>query len=388
MKDTFLGYKRPDGRNGIRNNVLILPTCMCSSDLCNQVSNMVKGTVSFHNQCGCSQTAGDFQLTLDTMAGFAANPNIYGTLVIGLGCETAQADIVVDAIKKRTNKPLEVLIIQQEGGTIKTMDKAVRIARKMALEASLLQREECPVSSLIVGTNCGGSDPTSGLAANPVVGRVSDILAEKKAISVLCETTELIGAEHILARRAVNENVKNRIYEIIERYEESIRVVGENMRGGQPAEGNKRSGITTIEEKTLGCIHKGGHSDIMEVVDYAQEPHEKGLVIMDTPGNDAASVVGLAAGGCQVVLFTTGMGTPTGNPIAPVYRLTGNKFTFENMFDNIDFDASGVLRREATINELGNKLYDELIATCNGKMTKAESLGFIETAVMRACNYL
>lgn len=388
MKDTFLGYKRPDGRNGIRNNVLILPTCMCSSDLCNQVSRMVKGTVSFHNQVGCSQTSGDFKLTLDTMAGFAANPNIYGTLVIGLGCETAQADIVVKAIKEKTNKPLEVLVIQQEGGTIKTMDKAVRIANKMAMEASLLQREECPVSSLIVGTNCGGSDPTSGLAANPVVGRVSDILAEKKAISVLCETTELIGAEHILARRAKDETVKKRIYEIIERYEESIRIVGENMRGGQPAEGNKRSGITTIEEKTLGCIHKSGHTPIMEVVDYAQEPREKGLVIMDTPGNDAASVAGLAAGGCQVVLFTTGLGTPTGNPIAPVYRLTGNSFTFENMSDNIDFDASGVLRRDATVNELGDQLYNELIDTCNGKMTKAENLGFIETAIMRACNYL
>lgn len=160
------------------------------------------------------------------------------------------------------------------------------------------------------------------------------------------------------------------------------------MRGGQPAEGNKRSGITTIEEKTLGCIHKGGHTDIMEVIDYAQEPTEKGLIIMDTPGNDAASVVGLAAGGCQLVLFTTGLGTPTGNPIAPVYRLTGNKFTYENMFDNIDFDASGVLSRKATINELGDQLYEEMLDICNGKMTKAESLGFIETAVMRACNYL
>ena len=160
------------------------------------------------------------------------------------------------------------------------------------------------------------------------------------------------------------------------------------MRGGQPCAGNKRSGITTIEEKTLGCIHKGGHSIITEVIDYAQEPTEKGLVIMDTPGNDAASVAGLAAGGCQLVLFTTGMGTPTGNPIAPVYRLTGNKYTFSNMEDNIDFDASGVLSGTATIEELSERLFDDMINTANGKLTKSESLGFKEIAIMRACNYL
>lgn len=388
MKDTFWGYKRPDGKVGIRNHVLILPTCMCSSDLCNQVARLVQGTVSFHNQCGCTQIASDFKLTLDTMSGFAANPNIYGTLLIGLGCETAQASIVADAIKKRTNKPLEVLVIQQEGGTIKTMEKAIRIARKLVLEASLLTREICPVSSLVIGTECGGSDPTSGLAANPVIGRVSDILVEKNAISILAETTELIGAEHILAKRAKNEKVKSRIYEIIKRYEDSVRLVGENMRGAQPTAGNKRGGITTIEEKSLGCIHKGGHTTITEVIDYSQDPTEKGLVIMDTPGNDAASVAGLAAGGCQLVLFATGLGSPTGNPILPVYKLTGNRGTYENMIDNLDFDTSAVLTHEFTVKELGDKLYSNMLDVCNGKLTKAESLGFTEIAIMRTCNYL
>lgn len=388
MKDTFYGYKRPDGRVGIRNNVLILPASICASDVCRMVSDAVPGTVSFNNQNGCSQTEKDFKYTLDVLAGFAANPNIYATVVISLGCEVAQMDIVVEAIEKLTNKPMKTLIIQKEGGTIKTMEKAVRYAREFVIEASMLTREEAPISALRIGTNCGGSDPTSGLAANPVVGGVSDMLAEHRAVSVLCETTELIGAEHILAARAKDETVKNRIYEIINRYEESIRIVGEDMRGGQPCEGNKRSGITTIEEKTLGCIHKGGHSTIMEVIDYAQEPTQKGLVIMDTPGNDAASVAGLAAGGCQMVLFKTGMGTPTGNPIAPVYRLTGNKFTFANMEDNIDFDASGVLSGTATIEELSIELFEEMLNVANGKLTKSESLGFKEIAIMRACNYL
>ena len=388
MKTTFYGYRRPDGRVGIRNNVLILPASICASDVCRMVSDSVPGTVSFNNQNGCSQTEKDFRYTLDILAGFAANPNIYAAVIISLGCEVAQMAIVVEAIKKLTNKPMKTLIIQKEGGTIKTMEKAIRCAREFVIEASRLTREEFPISRLCIGTNCGGSDPTSGLAANPVVGGVSDILAQNQAISVLCETTELIGAEHILAARAKNEEVKNRIYEIIRRYEDSIRMAGEDMRGGQPCVGNKRSGITTIEEKTLGCIHKGGHSTIMEVVDYAHEPTQKGLVIMDTPGNDAASVAGLAAGGCQMILFTTGMGTPTGNPIAPVYRLTGNKSTFANMRDNTDFDASGVLSGTATIKELSEKLFDEVLEVANGKLTKAESLGFKEIAIMRACNYL
>lgn len=384
----FLGYRRPDGRIGIRNNVLILPASICASDVCSTVCNMVKGTVTFHNQNGCSQTEKDVKYTIDIMAGFAANPNIYAIVVVSLGCEVAQMNIVVDAIRARTNKPIQQLIIQQEGGTVKTIEKAVRYAREFVQEASMLQRVEAPVSELIIGTNCGGSDPTSGLVANPVLGGVSDRLVEHGAISVLCETTEFIGAEHILAARARDETVKNRIYEIIERYEESFRVVGENMRGGQPCEGNKRSGITTIEEKSLGCIYKGGHTDIQEVVDYAMEPTQKGLVIMDTPGNDSASVAGLAAGGCHMVLFTTGMGTPTGNPIVPVFKLTGNSRTFEKMSDNLDFDASDALTKDTPIDELSERLFGEMLEIANGKLTKAEAFGFMEIAIMRACNYL
>lgn len=384
----FLGYKRRDGKVGIRNNILILPASVCASDTTRIIANQVKGTVTFNNQNGCAQTPSDIQFTIDVMAGFASNPNIYGIVCVSLGCETAQMNLVVKAIRERTNKPLKTLIIQEEGGTIKTVEKAVRYAREMVEEASVLQREEFPISELILGTECGGSDPTSGLASNPLVGELSDKLVSMGATTVLSETTEFIGAEHILAARAINDNVKEKIYNIIYRYEKSLSNIGEEVRDGNPSPGNKAGGLTTLEEKSLGCIHKGGHSIINEVYDYAKPITEKGLVVMDTPGYDPASVAGMVAGGCQLVVFTTGRGTPTGNPISPVIKITGNRDTYKKMSDNIDFDASPIIYGEATIDELSGDLLDYVIEVANGKSVKAEVLGFNEISIMRAGNYV
>lgn len=384
----FYGYKRPDGRVGVRNHVLILPASVCASDTTRLVASQVQGAVTFNNQNGCSQVAPDQQFTMDVMAGFAANPNIYGTVVISLGCENCQMDLVVDAIKERTNKPLKTVIIQEAGGTLKAIEKAVRYAKEMVQEASMLRREEVPISELIVGTECGGSDPTSGLASNPTVGALSDRLVDLGATSILSETTEFIGAEHILARRGKNKEVSDRIYEIVHRYENALRLIGEEVRNGNPSPGNKAGGITTLEEKSLGCIHKGGHRTINAVYDYAKQVDEKGLVIMDTPGNDPSSVAAMVAGGAQIIVFTTGRGTPTGNPIAPVIKITGNKLTYKNMEDNIDFDASGLIYGTKTIDELGDELLNKVIETANGKLTKAESLGYIEIAIARVCNYV
>lgn len=387
-KMTFCGYRRPDGRVGVRNHILILPASVCASDTTRIIASQVNGAVTFNNQNGCSQVPSDLQLTLDVMSGFAANPNIYGTIVVALGCENAQADLVVSEIKKRTNKPLKKLVIQEEGGTLKTIEKAVRYAKEMAAEASLLQREEFPMSELIIGTECGGSDTTSGLAANPAIGSLSDKIVELGGTSILSETTELIGAEHILAKRAKNEEVKRRIYEIIERYEKSLELVGEKVREGNPSPGNKAGGLTTLEEKSLGCIHKGGTTTINAVYDYAKDVTEKGLVIMDTPGNDPSSVAGMVAGGCQIVVFSTGRGTPTGNPIVPVIKITGNRETYNRMKDNIDVDCSGFIFGEQTLDELGEILLKEVQEVASGKLTKAEQLGYMEIAIMRAANYV
>ena len=381
----FLGYKRPDGRVGIRNKIFILPASVCASDTTRIIASQVEGAVTFNNQNGCSQVDGDQQLTMDVMAGMAANPNVYGTIVVSLGCENCQMDLVVDAINERTNKPLEKFIIQENGGTIKTIERAVRAAKKMAQEASMLQREEFPLSELIVGTECGGSDPTSGLASNPLIGELSDRMVEAGGTSILSETTEFIGAEHILAARAKNEEVKKDIYNIVHRYEKALQLVGEEIREGNPSPGNKEGGITTLEEKSLGCIHKGGHAP---VYDYGKQISEKGLVIMDTPGNDPSSVAGMVAGGAQIVVFSTGRGTPTGNPIVPVIKITGNKITYANMIDNIDIDASPLIYGTKTLKELGDELLKEVIDVSSGKITKAESLGYTETAIARLCNYV
>jgi altronate dehydratase large subunit len=384
----FLGYKRSDGKVGIRNKIFILPASVCASDTTRIIASQLSGAVTFNNQNGCSQVAGDQQLTMDVMAGMAANPNVYGIIVVSLGCENCQMDLVVNAIRERTNKPMETFIIQENRGTIATVEKAVRAGRKMAQEASKLQRSEFPISELIIGTECGGSDPTSGLASNVLIGELSDRLVALGSTSILSETTEFIGAEHILASRARTPEIKERIYEIVHRYEKALQLVGEEVREGNPAPGNIKGGITTLEEKSLGCIHKGGHTEVTAVYDYGKQISEKGLVIMDTPGNDPSSVAGMVAGGAQIIVFSTGRGTPTGNPISPVIKITGNKITFANMIDNIDIDASPVIYGPETLQELGEALLKDVIEVANGKHTKAETLGYTEMAIARLCNYV
>lgn len=384
----FFGYQRPDGRVGIRNHILILPASVCATDTARIVANQVQGAVTFHNQNGCSQVGPDQELTMDTIAGFAANPNIYGTVIISLGCENCQMDLVEDAILKRTNKPIRKVIIQQAGGTLKAAEQAIRYAKEMAEEASLLQRTACPISKLIVGTECGGSDPTSGLASNPLVGRFCDYIIDQGGTAILSETTELIGAEHILARRAVNEEIKDKIFKIVHRYERAMQLIGEEIRSGNPSPGNIAGGITTLEEKSLGCIHKSGHRPIQAVYDYAKQIDQKGLVIMDTPGNDPSSVAGMIAGGAQIVLFTTGRGTPTGNPIAPVIKITANQDTYQKMSDNLDFDASSIIYQSGAMDSCLEQLIQLTKQVADGRQTKSESLGFMEIAIARVCNYV
>lgn len=384
----FMGWKRPDGRVGIRNHVLVLPASVCASDVADMISRRVSGTVSFHNQNGCSQVPSDQQLTMDIMAGYAANPNVWGTLIVSLGCENCQMDLVAEAIAERTNKPLSRLIIQEAGGTLKAVEEGVRIAREMVQSAARESRVSCDVSNIVLGTECGGSDPTSGLAANPLVGMMSDWLIERGATSILSETPELIGAEHILARRAANEQVGQQIYDIIYRYEEAMARVGEKIREGNPSPGNKAGGITTLEEKSLGCIHKSGHSTIQAVYDYAKQVDKKGLVVMDTPGNDPSSVAGMVAGGAQLIVFTTGRGTPTGHPIAPVIKITGNRETYAKMADNIDIDASPLIFAPKEKQALLDQAVQTMLDTMNGIPTKAEAYGFVETAIARVCNYV
>lgn len=378
----FMGYRRNDGKVGIRNYVLILATSVCSNKLAEDISNAVEGSTHINNTFGCCQLGRDARLTLKTVVNTGIHPNVGAVLVVGLGCEGTEPLEVYNEIKK-TGKPVEMITIQGEGGTLKAYAKGVSISRKFAQELSLEKKVECDISELILGMECGGSDTTSGLASNPTCGVASDILVGMGGTSILSETTEFIGAEHVVARRGINEKVSQEILDLVRGCEERAMALGEDIRGGQPTPGNIEGGLTSIEEKSLGCIHKSGTAPFQGVLQYADIPAKKGLFIMDTPGQDIESITGMVAGGAQVVIFTTGRGTPTGNPLAPVIKLTGNYHTFKNMEDNIDFDVSEIVSGHKTIKEMGEQLFEEIVEVCNGKITKAEALKHREFCIYK-----
>lgn len=384
----FMGYKRPDGKVGVRNHVLILPTCACASETCRVVASQVRGSVNVINNSGCAEVKGNEDMTQRILVGFALNPNVYGTVIVGLGCENVSHRELRAKIEALTNKPVCSFGIQDEGGTVNTINKAVRAARKMVEEASLLTREPCEISELMMGIECGGSDATSGIAANPVVGHVSDRLVDLGASSMMSETIEYIGAEHVLVNRAATPEIRREIITICRDYEEHLARAGQDCRTGQPTPGNKAGGLSTLEEKSLGCIHKGGTRPIVEVIAEGARPTKRGAIIMDSPGYDIASVTAMVAGGCQLVVFTTGRGTPTGHALAPVIKITGNRETFQNMIDNMDVDVSSVIAGEKTIEENAQTLFDEVLAVANGKITKAESYGFSDIAIDRICRFI
>ncbi len=384
----FMGYERPDGKVGVRNHVLILPTCACASETCRIVASQVQGTVNIINQAGCAEVKGNEDITQRVLTGFAANPNVYGIVVIGLGCENHSHKSVKASIEKLTNKPIVSFGIQEEGGTVNTINKAVKAARSMAAEASKQKRVQCDISKLMMGIECGGSDATSGLAANPAVGNLSDRLVDLGASSMMSETPEYVGAEHILASRGATPEIHDKIISICSDYEAHLAGVNQDLRTGQPTPGNKDGGLSTIEEKSLGCIYKGGTRPVVEVVEYAQIPTKTGAIIMDTPGYDIASVTAMIAGGCQIVVFTTGRGTPTGHALAPVVKITGNSETYQRMIDNMDVDVSAIITGEKSIEEMGSMLMEELIEVANGKITKAESFGFSDICIDRICRFI
>jgi altronate dehydratase large subunit len=386
----FRGYRRPDGTVGIRNHILILPTVGCASETCRIITGLVDGTVSLINQNGCGEVEGNRRLTQTVLAGLAANPNVYGTILVGLGCELNPVDEMAAIISAKTNKPLGKLVIQEEGGTVNTICRAAKIAQQMVIDATSCRTEETGISEIMMGVECGGSDATSGLTSNPVLGCVSDRLIDFGGTAIFSETPEIIGAEHILAKRCKSPEMGQKILGFCAELEANLARVKEDLRSGQPSPGNKAGGITTLEEKSLGCIQKGGSKPISEVVEYAQRPNGKGLVYMDTPGYDMLSVTAKVAAGCQLIVFTTGRGNPIGNPIAPVLKVTANREAFAHMNDNIDMDLSPVLLGETTIEEMGNRVLDEIVKIADGKKTKAEihGFGFSEVVIRRVCDYV
>lgn len=381
------GYRRPDGKFGIRNHVLILPCSLCASETARFAAQKTEGAVYVANQGGCSLSRRDLKVTLETLSGLAANPNVYGTVLVGNGCEVVQASLLAERIREKTCKPLEVLVLREEGGSLKAEEHIIELAKAMRKQADLLPLQEADISELVMGTECGGSDPTSGLAANPVVGKCSDLLVSHGGTVILSETPEMIGAEKILAARCEKQDVREKLLKTIKDFEEDFLCVGENPRNGNPTPGNIAGGITTLEEKSLGCVHKAGTTVIREVVGYGEPISEKGLVVMDTPGQDVASIVGMAAAGAQVTVFTTGHGTPTGSGLIPVIKLTANQETARLMADNIDYDCSPVLTQGKELETAGEELFEMVLRVARGEKPKAELLGFQDVSMARYCNF-
>jgi altronate dehydratase large subunit len=379
----FHGFPRSDGRVGVRNHVLVVPTVVCSAVVCERIAAAVPGAVALPHLAGCGQLGPDMQVTHDTLSAYCQHPNVGAVLVVSLGCEQVVAQMLAESARG-AGKPSAIVSIQGEGGTPRATAKGTALAGALAADLSATARTWCGIDSLILSLKCGGSDYTSGLSANPALGRVADRLHAFGASTVLGEIAEIMGAEHLLAARASDPGVAARLLRVINRVESEAQALGLDIRGTQPSPGNIRGGLTTIEEKSLGATYKAGeHSPLEDVVAYSSRIRRKGLTVMDTPGLDVESVTGMVGGGAQVVVFTTGLGTPTGNPIAPVIKITGNARTAETMADNTDLNVSGILDRSETIDSAADRLLGEILAVCSGKETAAERLGHREFAIHR-----
>jgi altronate dehydratase large subunit len=380
----FLGYQRPDGRVGVRNHLLVVPTVICASVVAERVAAAVPPLgAALPHLAGCGQLGPDLHVTHETLSAYCGHPNVGAVLVIALGCEQVVAQYLAESAR-RAGKPAEIVAIQSEGGTVRATARATEIAKRLVAALERDERALVDISSLILSVKCGGSDYTSGLAANPALGRVADRLVDLGGTAVLGEIAEIMGAEHLLAARATSPETGAQLIQIISRVEGEARALGLDIRGTQPSPGNIRGGLTTIEEKSLGATHKGGErTPLSDVVPYSGRITRRGLTVMDTPGLDVESVTGMVGGGAQVVVFTTGLGTPTGNPIAPVIKITGNARTAVSMADNLDLDVSGILDDRETLDAAGDRLFAEVIEVCSGKLTATERLGHKEFAIHR-----
>jgi altronate dehydratase large subunit len=381
---TFLGYQRADGAVGVRNHVLVVPTVICAAVVAERIAASIAPIgAALPHLAGCGQIGPDLQVTHETLAAYARHPNVGAVIVVALGCEQVVAQHLAETARQ-AGRPAQIVSIQGEGGTIKATARGIEIARELAAVVDGARRVPCPAASLVLSVKCGGSDYTSGLASNPVVGRVADTLVDLGGAVVLGEIAEIMGAEHLLAARAATPAAGAQLLRVVSRVEAEAIALGVDIRGTQPSPGNIRGGLTTIEEKSLGATHKAGaRTRLVDVVGYAAPITKRGLTVMDTPGLDVESVTGMVGGGAQVVVFTTGLGTPTGNPIAPVIKITGNARTAQSMADNIDVDVSGILADTESFNDAADRLLTEVLDVASGRPTAAERLGHREFAIHR-----
>ena len=380
MADKFWGYPRPDGQVGVRNRLLVLSTCDCSYEVAKRIAAAIPDAVAVTQFHGCY---GD-PMVMRQMIGIGNNPNVAAVLVVGLGCETGSADQLVHGIAP-SGKPLADVVIQRDGGTIRSIERGTRILREWASQVAAQPKERFDSSRLFVALECGGSDGTSGVSANPAVGVASDMLVDAGATVVFSETGEMAGTGHLLARRAASEEVAQRIHGIIDEMVRWKRAAGSD--GRTIPQGNHEGGLTTMEEKSMGSIRKAGTRTIQGVLENSLErmdrPSGPGLWIQDGTTSDVPSITHMAAIGAQIAIFTTGRGSTTGHAIVPVIKVTGNPDTYEWLQDNIDVNGGRIIQGRAGIRDVGVEIYQLLLEVASGRKTKPEALGFEDFVVYR-----
>lgn len=390
MRATFQGFVRPDGRVATRNYIGIITSVNCSATVARMVAAQfgpaggllepyphVDGVVALTHGSGCGMAGSGegFDLLRRVLSGYASHPNFAGLVVLGLGCEVNQVRALTEGFDLPENTPLAAMTIQGSGGTRATVRVATERVLEMAAEADKARRAPVPASELVLGLECGGSDGYSGITANPALGAAADLLVEHGGTAVLGETPEIYGAEHLLTRRAVSPEVAERLLERIRWWEAYVKSTGASL-DNNPSPGNKEGGLTTILEKSLGAVAKGGSSNLSAVYEYAQPMTSKGFVFMDTPGYDPVSVTGMVAGGANVVCFTTGRGSVFGSKPAPCLKLATNSDTYTRMTEDMDVNCGAVLDGSKSVQEVGQEIFDLVLAVASGQKSKSEELGF------------
>lgn len=372
----FMGYVRKDGSVGSRNFVAVIPSVTCANDVAQAICRQVQGTVTYLHHQGCCQMPPDLTRVTDTLISLGCSPNVAAVLIVSLGCEGTDHERMYQEISA-TGKPVEIIHIQELGGVSKAIQAGTDIARRLVLQVSGLQREPVDISRAVMAIKCGASDTTSGMASNCVIGQVADRLVDLGATVIFGETTEFLGGEHLLARRAVNEQVGKRIFEIVDAMEKRAKSIGCDMRRGQPTPGNIAGGLSSIEEKSLGAIVKSGTKPIQGVLDYPERiGAKKGLWIKDTPGREPEILTGMAATGAQFMMFSTGRGAPQGFPSMPVIKICGNPNTYQNMEQDMDLNAGVIITGEKTIEQVAEEAFQKLLRVLNGEMTKNEAISY------------
>ena len=390
QRATFEGIVRPDGRIATRNYIGILTTVNCSATAAKHIADAfrrpglldafpnVDGVVALTHTTGCAMAPdGDgLKLLRRTLTGYAKHPNFFGFILVGLGCETNQVRELAEAWEVDPATVVSSMTIQDQGGTAATVREGVSRIQAMLPEANEATRETVPASELVLAAECGGSDAYSGITANPGLGAAVDLVVANGGTAVWGETPEIYGAEHLLTRRATTPEVGKALVDRIRWWEEYTRINGGTL-DNNPSPGNKEGGLTTILEKSLGAVAKGGTTDLMAVYEFAEEITAKGMVFMDTPGYDPVSVTGMVAGGANVVAFTTGRGSAFGCKPVPSMKLATNTEMYERMTDDMDINCGVVVDDdEVDIPEMGRRIFDLVLATASGKLTKSEELGF------------